>query len=68
MCVSVRRCRQVDPHDRLKLGLVAAVFKGRVVMVTAEHVRLIIRKTGTVKSKVIALLVVGVRFTHPKVC
>ncbi len=67
MSVAVWRRGQVDLHDCLKLGLVAAVLEGRVIMVTAEHVRLVVRETRTVESKVVAPLVVGVRLTHPKV-
>jgi hypothetical protein len=55
---------QVDLHDRLELSLVAAVLEGSVVVVTAEHVGLVVRKARAVETKVIAPLVVGVWFTH----
>lgn len=66
MSIAVWRCGQVDLHDCLKLSIVATVLEGRVVMVAAEHVRLVVRETRTVESKVVAPFVVSVRFTHPK--
>ncbi len=37
-------------------------------MVTAVYVGLVVRESRAVETKVIAPLVVGVRFTHSEVC
>ena len=42
MCITVRGGGEVDLHDHLKLGLVAAVLEGGVVVVAAEHVGLVV--------------------------
>lgn len=57
---------EVDLHDGLKLSVIAAVLEGSVVVVTAEHVGLVVWQTGTVKAKMIPALVVSVGFTHPE--
>lgn len=59
---------EVELHDTLELGFVAAVLKGCVVVVTAEHVGLVVRKSRTVKAEMIAPFVVRVGFTDSKVC
>lgn len=59
--------REVDLHEHLELGVVAAVLEGRVVVVAAEHVRLVVRQSGAVEAKVVAPLVVGVGLAHPVV-
>lgn len=64
MRVSVRRGRQVELHDHLELGLVAAVLEGRVVVVAAEHVGLVVGEARAVEAKVVAPLVVGVGLAH----
>ena len=67
LCEAIR-ARDVQLHDALKLCLVAAVLEGRVVMVTAEHVGLVVRETGAVEPKVVVPLVVGVGLAYSKVC
>lgn len=57
----------IDLHDRLELSLVAAVLEGCVVVVTAEHVGLVVRETRAVETKVVAPLVVGIWFTHSEI-
>lgn len=42
VCVSIRRGRQVQLHDHLKLRLVAAVFERRIVVMATEHVGLVV--------------------------
>lgn len=68
VCKSVSTGGEVYLHDALELCFVAAVLEGRVVMVTAEHVGLVVRETGAVEPKVIAPLVVGVRLAHSEMC
>lgn len=65
---AVRAGGEVELHDGLKFGLVAAVLEGGVVMVTAEHVGLVVREAWTVEAEVIAPLVVRVGLTNPEVC
>ena len=64
MRVAVSGGGEVDLHDGLELGLVAAVLEGGVVVVAAEHVRLVVREARTVEAKVVAPLEVGVGFAH----
>lgn len=64
VCVSIRGGGDVELHDCLKLRLVAAVLERCVVMVTAEHVGLVVREARAVKAKVVAPLVVGVGLAH----
>lgn len=59
--------REVCLHHRLKLGLVAAVFENRVVMVTAENEGFVVREPGAVEAKVIAAFVVRVGLTDSEV-
>lgn len=42
VCISIRGGGEVDLHDHLELSLVAAVFEGGVVVVTAEHVGFVV--------------------------
>lgn len=65
---TIRGGGEVELHDALELGLIAAVLKGCVVVVTAEHVGLVVRKSRTVKAEMIASFVVRVRFTDSEVC
>lgn len=64
MRVAVGGGGEVDLHDGLELGLVAAVLEGRVVVVAAEHVRLVVGEARAVEAKVVAPLVVGVGLAH----
>lgn len=68
MCVSVGGVGEVDLHDHLELGLIAAVLEGGVVVVAAEHVGLVVREPRAVETEVIAPLVVAVGFTHAEMC
>lgn len=63
--VSIWSGGEVDLHDRLELGLVAAVFESGVVVVTAEHVGLVVGETRAMKAKVVAALLVRVGLAHP---
>lgn len=58
--------REVRLHHRLELGLVAAVFENRVVMVTAEGEGFVVREPGAVEAKVVVAFVVRVRLTDPE--
>lgn len=62
--ITIRGGGEIDLHDGLELCVVAAVLEVRVVVVTAEHVGLIVRKTRAMKSKVVSAFVVSVWFTH----
>lgn len=64
VCITVWGGGEVDLHDHLEFGLVAAVFEGGVVVVAAEHVGLVVWEARTVKAEVVTPLVVGVGFTH----
>ena len=64
MSVAVSGGGEVDLHDGLELGLVAAVLECGIVVVAAEHVRLVVREAGTVEAEVVAALEVRVGFTH----
>jgi len=55
---------EVELHDGLELGLVAAVLEGRVVVVAAVHVGLVVREARAVEAEVVAPLVVGVGLAH----
>lgn len=68
MRVTVWGCCQVDLHDVLELCIIAAVLESRVVMVTAEHVGLVVGEARAVEAKVVTPLVVSVWLTHPKMC
>lgn len=57
---------EVRLHHRLELRLVAAVFKHRVVMVTAEDEGFVVREPGAVEAKVVVAFVVRVRLTDPE--
>lgn len=65
VCVTVWGGGEVDLHDHLKLGVVAAVLEGRVVVVTAEHVGLVVWEARAVESKVVPPFMVEVGFAHP---
>lgn len=68
MCETIRGVGEVGLHDALELGLVAAVLEGGVVVVTAEHVGLVVRESRAVKAEVIAPFVVRVGFANSEVC
>lgn len=42
VCITVRGGGEVDLHDHLELSLVAAVLEDGVVVVAAEHIRLVV--------------------------
>lgn len=64
VCVTVWGGGEVDLHDGLELCVVAAVLEIGVVVMTAEHVGLVVGEAWAVESKVVSAFVVRVRFTH----
>lgn len=64
MCVTIWGGGEVDLHDGLELCVVAAVLEVGVVVVTAEHVGLVVGEARAVESKVVSAFMVSVRFTH----
>lgn len=68
MRITIRGCCQVDLHDVLELCIIAAILESRVVMVTAEHVGLVVGETRALEAEVVTPLVVGVRLAHPEMC
>lgn len=63
--VSIWGGGEVELHHRLELGLVAAVFESGVVVVTAEHVGLVVWQARAMKAKVVPALLVRVGLAHP---
>lgn len=68
VCVTVWGCCQVDLHDVLELRIIAAVLESRVVMVTAEHVGLVVGEARAMEAEVVPPLMVSVWLAHPKMC
>lgn len=58
MCISIWGGGEVELHDHLELGFVAAIFECSVVVVAAEHVGLVVREAWAMKAKVVTPLVV----------
>lgn len=63
--VSIWGGGEVELHDCLELGLVAAVFESGVVVVTAEHVGLVVWEAWAMETKVVPALLVRIGFAHP---
>lgn len=68
MSETVRGGGEVELHDALELGLVAAVLESCVVVVTAEHIRLVVREARAVEAEVISPFVVRVGLANSEVC
>lgn len=68
MSETIRGGGEVELHDDLELCLVAAVLEGCVIVVTAEHVGLVVRESRAMKAEMIAPFVVRVGFANSEVC